>query len=155
MRLVRTFLDGPLHFWRKVSQQGMLYDAGMKILTADEMGRADRVTTDRFGISSLELMEHAGRAVARFVLRELPQCRRIVVLCGKGNNGGDGLVAARHLAEAGCAVSVVMLGDPAEVHGDAKAMLERLPMAPISIKEEADLYAQRLQSAVEGAQLFH
>ncbi len=84
----------------------------MKILTADEMGVTDRVTTDRFGISSLELMEHAGRAVARFVLRELPQCRRIVVLCGKGNNGGDGLVAARYLAEAGCAVTVVMLGDP-------------------------------------------
>ncbi len=72
----------------------------------------DRVTTDRFGVSSLELMEHAGHAMARFILRELPQCRRIVVLCGKGNNGGDGLVAARHLAEAGCEVSVVMLGDP-------------------------------------------
>ena len=85
----------------------------MKILTANEMAITDRVTTDRFGISSLELMEHAGRAVARFVLRELPQRRRIVVLCGKGNNGGDGLVAARHLAEAGCAVFVVMLGDPA------------------------------------------
>src|SRR5271168_4203272 len=107
----------------------------MKILTADEMGRADRATSERFGVSSLELMEHAGRAVARFVLRELPQCRRIVVLCGKGNNGGDGLVAARHLAQAGCAVSVVMLGDPAETQGDPKAMLERLPMAPIGIKQ--------------------
>ena len=78
----------------------------MKILTADEMRVTDRVTTDRFGISSLELMEHAGRATARFILRELPLCRRIVVLCGKGNNGGDGLVAARYLVEAGCAVSV-------------------------------------------------
>ncbi len=99
----------------------------MKILTADEMRVADRVTTDRFGISSLELMEHAGRAVARFVLRELPQCRRIVVLCGKGNNGGDGLVAARHLAEAGCAVSVVILGDPAAAHGEVKVNAGRLP----------------------------
>ena len=71
----------------------------MKILTADEMRTADRVTTERFGISSLELMEHAGRAVARFILRELPHCRHIVVLCGKGNNGGDGLVAARHLVD--------------------------------------------------------
>src|SRR5271170_5168651 len=98
----------------------------MKILTAAEMRKTDLVTTDRFGVSSWELMEHAGRAVARFVLRELSHCKRIVVLCGKGNNGGDGLVAARHLAEAGCAVSVVMLGDPAEAQGDAKAMLERL-----------------------------
>ena len=50
----------------------------MKILTADEMRIADRVTTDRFGISSLELMEHAGHAVARFVLRELPQCLSLI-----------------------------------------------------------------------------
>ncbi len=117
----------------------MLYDARMKILTADEMRVTDRVTTDRFGISSLELMEHAGRAVARFVLRELPQCRRILVLCGKGNNGGDGLVAARYLSEAGCAVSALILGDPAGAHGDFKVMLERLPVPPIAIKEEADL----------------
>src|ERR1700722_13904719 len=127
---------------------------GMKILTAHEMGIADRVTSDRFGISSLELMEHAGRAVARFILRELPQCRHIVVLCGKGNNGGDGLVAARHLGEAGCTVSVLILGDPAEVHGDAKTMLERLPVAPISIKEEADFSASGCEALLEGAQLF-
>src|SRR3984957_8666978 len=108
----------------------------MKILTADEMRTADRVTTERFRISSLELMEHAGRAVARFILRELPHCRHIVVLCGKGNNGGDGLVAARHLVEAGCTVSVLILGDPAEVQGDAKAMLKRLPVTPITIMQE-------------------
>jgi hydroxyethylthiazole kinase-like uncharacterized protein yjeF len=130
----------------------MLYDAGMRILTAEEMGRADRVTSERFGISSLELMEHAGRAVARFVLRELPQCRRIVVLCGKGNNGGDGMVAARHLTDAGCAVSVLLLGDSSGVHGDAKTMLERLPMAPIIVQEEAGLH--RTEALLEGAQLF-
>ena len=126
----------------------------MKILTADEMRIADRVTTDRFGISSLELMEHAGHAVARFVLRELPQCRRIAVLCGKGNNGGDGLVAARHLAQAGCEVSVVMLGDPAEVHGEGKVMLDRLPAAPIGIKEEADLHREGYEALFAGTQLF-
>src|SRR5271165_6109045 len=126
----------------------------MKILTADEMRTADRVTTDRFGIASLELMEHAGRAVARFILRELPRCRRIVVLCGKGNNGGDGLVAARHLAEAGCAVSVLILGDPAEAQGDAKTMLDRLPVAPIAIKEESDLYRAACKALLEGAELF-
>jgi len=123
-------------------------------LNAAEMGVADRVTTDRFGISSLELMEHAGRAVARFILRELPQCRRIVVLCGKGNNGGDGLVAARYLAEAGCAVSIVMLGDPADTHGEVKVNLERLPAPPIAIKEEADLHGEDCKAILEGAQLF-
>jgi hydroxyethylthiazole kinase-like uncharacterized protein yjeF len=110
----------------------------MRILTADEMRLADRVTTERFGVASLELMERAGSSVGRFILRELPQCRRIVLLCGKGNNGGDGLVAARHLTQAGCAVSVLLLGDPAEVQGDAKAMLERLPTEIIAIKQEDD-----------------
>jgi hydroxyethylthiazole kinase-like uncharacterized protein yjeF len=126
----------------------------MKILTADEMRTADRVTTDRFGVSSLELMEHAGRAVARFIRRELPQCRHIVVLCGKGNNGGDGLVAARHLGEVGCTVSVLILGDPAELQGDAKTMLERLPGAPIGIKEESAFSASGCKALLEGAQLF-
>ena len=70
------------------------------ILTADEMRAADRVTTEQFGVPSIVLMRHAGQAVARFVEREYPQCRRIAVLCGKGNNGGDGFVAARALAAA-------------------------------------------------------
>ena len=126
----------------------------MKILTAEEMGRADRATSERFGVSSLELMEHAGRAVARFILRELPQCRRIVVLCGRGNNGGDGLVAARRLNDAGCAVSVVMLGDPAGVKGDAQAMLERLPMAPVAIHEAVELDRSDCKAVLDGAQLF-
>ena len=126
----------------------------MKILTADEMRVADRVTTDRFGISALELMEHAGQATARFVLRELPQCRSIVVLCGKGNNGGDGLVAARYLAEAGCAVSVIILGDPTAAHGEVKVNLERLPVVPIVIAEEADLYRDACKDVLDHAQLF-
>ena len=121
----------------------------MNILTADEMRRADKVTSDRFGISSLALMEHAGHAVARFALREFPLCRRIVVLCGKGNNGGDGLVAARHLAEAGCTVSVVVLGEPDQIQGDAKVMLQKLPMAAIAMTDAAPL-----KQLFDGAQLF-
>ena len=126
----------------------------MKILSADEMRRADQVTTDRFGVSSLELMERAGSSVARFVLRELPHCRRIVVLCGKGNNGGDGLVAARHLAQAGCSVGVIVLGDPAQMQGDAKVMLQQLPLPPIGIAEQADLHREDCKTLLQGAQLF-
>jgi ADP-dependent NAD(P)H-hydrate dehydratase / NAD(P)H-hydrate epimerase len=126
----------------------------MKILTADEMKTTDRVTADRFGVSSLELMEHAGRAVAGFVLRELPQCERIVVLCGKGNNGGDGLVAARRLTEAGCVVSVILLGNAADVQGDAKAMLAKLPVAAITILTESDLESSECTAIFSAAQLF-
>ncbi len=126
----------------------------MKILTADEMRRADQVTSDRFGISSLELMEHAGQAVARFVLREFAQSRNVVVLCGKGNNGGDGFVAARHLAEAGCTVTVVVLGDPAQIRGDAGAMLQRLPLTAIGIAAEAELHQDPCKSLFDRAGLF-
>src|SRR5580698_11165852 len=93
----------------------------MLILTADEMRAADRVTTERFGVASIDLMRHAGAAVARFVEREFSTSRKITVLCGKGNNGGDGFVAARALAAAGREVSVLLLGDPSELKGDAQA----------------------------------
>src|SRR5271168_1217237 len=103
----------------------------MKILTAAEMRETDRVTVEQFGIPSLTLMENAGSAVARFVLREFPEHRKIAVLCGKGNNGGDGFVAARKLADTGLLVTVLLLGDPADLKGDAKAMFARLPDAPL------------------------
>jgi hydroxyethylthiazole kinase-like uncharacterized protein yjeF len=126
----------------------------MKILTAAEMEMVDRATSERFATPLLELMEHAGWAVARFVLRELPQCRRICVLCGKGNNGGDGLVAARRLAEAGREVSVVILGEAAEIRGDAKAMLDKLPLAPIYVSHEADLGRGELKEIFAHSELF-
>jgi NAD(P)H-hydrate epimerase len=113
----------------------------MKILTAAEMKAADRLSSERFGVPSLSLMENAGAAVARFILRELPGRRRITVFCGMGNNGGDGYVAARHLAAAGCQVSVALLGDPGQVKGDAKIMLDRLPFAPDAMQDEAALAA--------------
>ena len=81
----------------------------MKILTAAEMREVDRLTTERYGIPSLSLMENAGKSVADFMtvrFRRL-ESRRVIVLCGKGNNGGDGFVTARHLADAGVAPIVI------------------------------------------------
>ncbi len=126
----------------------------MKILTADEMQSADRITSQRFSIPSLELMERAGQAVAKFVLRELPHCRRICVLCGRGNNGGDGMTAARHLAEAGCEIALLILGDPGTIQGDAKVMLDRLPFAPIAIQDKAELHRQDNIEIFARTQLF-
>lgn len=103
----------------------------MKILTAEEMRETDRVTVEQFGVPSLELMENAGRSVARFVLAEFPECRRITVLCGKGNNGGDGFVAARALREAGREVAVLLLGLADDLKGDARAMYERMGFEPV------------------------
>ncbi len=98
----------------------------MKILTAAEMGAADRRTAEEFGVPLGELMEAAGRAVAAFCLRRYSRAMRVTVLCGKGNNGGDGFVAARVLAGAGKSVRVVLLGLGDEVKGEAAAALRRL-----------------------------
>ena len=98
----------------------------MKIVSAEEMRAIDRATSEKFGVPSLTLMENAGSAVARFVLVDYPKAERIGVVCGKGNNGGDGFVAARKLAEAGRAVRVLLLSDPADLRGDAASMLRRM-----------------------------
>jgi NAD(P)H-hydrate epimerase len=91
----------------------------MKVLSAAEMQACDRVTTERFGIPSIELMRAASAAVAGFAREHFPKARRITVLCGKGNNGGDGMMAARLLAEAGLEVTEILLGSPGELKGDA------------------------------------
>jgi ADP-dependent NAD(P)H-hydrate dehydratase / NAD(P)H-hydrate epimerase len=100
----------------------------MKILTAAEMREVDRLTTERFGIPGLTLMENAGRSVAEFIRDRFGplERHRIVVLCGKGNNGGDGFVVARHLRKMGANVSVLLFADPKEIKGDAARNLARL-----------------------------
>ena len=97
----------------------------MKITTAEEMRAIDRASTEKFGVPSLTLMENAGGAVAQFILENYPQAERIAVMCGKGNNGGDGFVIARHLHQAGRVVEVLLLASPADLKGDAAAMFER------------------------------
>jgi ADP-dependent NAD(P)H-hydrate dehydratase / NAD(P)H-hydrate epimerase len=99
----------------------------MKILTAAEMREVDRLTTKRHRVPSLTLMENAGKSVADFIVARFSDFKRrpIVVLCGKGNNGGDGFVAARHLLKMGANVQAYLVGDPREVKGDAAANLNR------------------------------
>ena len=97
----------------------------MQVLSAAEMQECDRATTERFGIPSLELMRNASTAVAAFVRMQFPRARRITVLCGRGNNGGDGMMAARLLAASGLDVTTLLLGAPAGLKGDAaQAWLE-------------------------------
>src|SRR5208282_4783926 len=118
----------------------------MKIVSAAEMREIDRATSERFGVPSLSLMENAGAAVARFVLSDYPHAERVGILCGKGNNGGDGFVAARKLVEAGRAVRVLLLSDPEELRGDAAAMFQKmlgtlrpLKVAPLIVREAIGL----------------
>ncbi len=98
----------------------------MQILSSAEMRATDRRTAEKFGVPLKTLMENAGAAVGRFCLRQYPVAKRVVVLCGKGNNGGDGIVAARLLAGAGAGVTVLLLGRREELKGDAAEALLRL-----------------------------
>ena len=99
----------------------------MKILTTAEMREVDRLTTERYGIPSVVLMENAGRSVAQFVQRRFSELgpRTIFVLCGKGNNGGDGFVVARQLLEMGATPEVILFCDPREMKGEAQDNLRR------------------------------
>lgn len=99
----------------------------MKILTAAEMREVDGLSTERHGVRSLTLMENAGRGVAQFMQAQFPDFarRRIVVLCGKGNNGGDGFVVARHLLKMGARPRVFLLAEPRDLGGDAAANFKR------------------------------
>ncbi|MGB8062064.1 MAG: NAD(P)H-hydrate dehydratase [Candidatus Sulfotelmatobacter sp.] len=111
----------------------------MKIVTAAEMRAIDRATSERFGVPSLTLMENAGAAVAEHVQLAWQADKKIVVVGGKGNNGGDGFVAARLLHEQGKPVQVILLADPAELKGDAAVMYGRLPFATTVVRTSEEL----------------
>jgi ADP-dependent NAD(P)H-hydrate dehydratase / NAD(P)H-hydrate epimerase len=115
----------------------------MKIVSAAEMREIDRVTSERFGVPSLTLMESAGSAVAEFLLSKYPQEKRIGVICGKGNNGSDGFVTARKLIEAGREVIVVLLAEPGDLRGDAAEMFERMTHAPTIARSNDELVAAK------------
>jgi NAD(P)H-hydrate epimerase len=113
----------------------------MKIVSAAEMREIDRATSERFGVPSLTLMENAGGAVAHFILSDYPRTQLISVVCGKGNNGGDGFVVARRLAEAGRVVRVLLLCSPEELRGDAAAMFQKLTILPLVVRDASGFAA--------------
>jgi len=125
----------------------------MKILTAPQMREVDQLTTERYGIPSLVLMENAGRGVVLEMERCFGSLRgeRIVLLCGKGNNGGDGFVVARHLIMRGHQPLIFLFASPEELKGDALINYEILKKmgAPISLVSEEEFPGDRLASFME------
>ena len=97
------------------------------LLTAEEMSRAEQLAVEA-GTSYLTMMENAGRGVAEEVVRRFPRGSRVTVLCGPGNNGGDGFVCARYLRERGYQVRLALLGRQEDLPRDPKemALLARL-----------------------------
>jgi NAD(P)H-hydrate epimerase len=121
----------------------------MRIVSTEEMRAIDRATSERFGVPALTLMENAGTAVADYVLSNYVAARRVVIFCGKGNNGGDGFVAARRLQESGKKVQVILLADPADLHGDAAAMFGKLPSPVIAVRSAAELQTGQMRLVMQ------
>ena len=96
---------------------------------AAQMRAVDTWAIEERGVPSLDLMERAGAALADVVAQRAPD-GRIAVVCGKGNNGGDGLVAARVLRTGGREVEVLLTGDPGELSGDPAQNLADGPGSP-------------------------
>jgi hydroxyethylthiazole kinase-like uncharacterized protein yjeF len=109
----------------------------MRILNSQQMREADRQTIDEIGLPSIVLMENAGRqavAAMEAAFEELATSR-VGVLCGRGNNGGDGFVVARTHAQRGIEATVFLLGSVAEVRGDARVNLEILGRVGVTVVE--------------------
>jgi hydroxyethylthiazole kinase-like uncharacterized protein yjeF len=112
----------------------------MRILDSRQMREADRRTTEEIGITSLVLMENAGRQVVAAIEATHGELLegQVAILCGRGNNGGDGFVVARTLLQRGVDVSVFLIGRVADVRGDARINLEILGRLGLSVVEIAD-----------------
>lgn len=128
------------------------------LVTASEMRALDEHTINTLGVPGYQLMTLAGEAVAAHCLRRLKEPAAVTVACGKGNNGGDGLVAARALLEAGHTVAVFVVAPRDALQGDAamaladleaSAHVERLRLC----FEDADAFEAQLESSVHGAAL--
>jgi NAD(P)H-hydrate epimerase len=125
----------------------------MRVLNSAQMREADRRTIETIGIPSLELMENAGREVVRAIEAafERLQSMQVAVLCGKGNNGGDGFVVSRLLSERGVGVRTYLAGQAADVSADARVNLDKLRALGSEVVEigSADVWPRHAAQALK------
>jgi len=124
----------------------------MHLVTADEMREMDRQTIESFGLPGRVLMENAGRGATRVLIKKFPDiaARRVAVIAGRGNNGGDGFVMARYLAQAGIDVTVYLLSESSRLAGDAADNFNLLALLKIPVKEitnETDFNQAKMELA--------
>ena len=132
----------------------------MKVVSPSTMREMDRTAIERFKVPGVVLMEHAGTKVAQVVqiiCNGMGSCasKKVAIFCGKGNNGGDGFVAARHLANLGFETTVFLLADPDSITGDAAVNLEIIKNMgiPIKIIKEGCNLSEVAKSAKESSVL--
>ncbi len=121
----------------------------IKIATSEEMKQLDRAAQTRFGVSSLILMENAGVQSVRYIEERYGNLKdkNTAVVCGKGNNGGDGLVIARHLSNKGAYVTVYLLSSAKEISKDSKTNLEIIKKMGIPVYTSAPNIQSGLKKA--------
>lgn len=126
------------------------------VLNREQLRRVDVLAVERFGMTGLVLMENAGRGAAEIIhklIADQPLNRKpVVICCGKGNNGGDGFVIARHLDNRGIPVRILLFYDPTKLTGDAAANYEiahraGLPIEPLRENIDVATVAARLADA--------
>jgi len=112
----------------------------MKLVTAREMKEIDRIAIEKYGIPSLQLMEKAGAGVAEVAAQMLadPKGKSVFIFCGKGNNGGDGFVAGRYLAQQKAKVKIFLMGKKTGPKGDAQVNLKKALKMKLPIVEIGD-----------------
>lgn len=124
----------------------------MRALSRAEVREVDRRALEEFGMPGLLLMENAGRGCAELLLTlRAGAGRKVVICCGKGNNGGDGLVMARHLENAGLAVTVLLFADPGEVSGDAAVNLGIVEASGIPLCSMPEPNRREIEAALSEA----
>jgi NAD(P)H-hydrate epimerase len=119
----------------------------MKVVTASQMRRIDQQTIEDIGIPGMVLMEHAGSAIVRTIQSQFPNCRRIGIVVGKGNNGGDGLVIARQLSHVGQSVQIFLVSPPDRFTGDALTNLQIVQNLQLPIEH---IFSETALEAMEG-----
>jgi hydroxyethylthiazole kinase-like uncharacterized protein yjeF len=129
----------------------------MYLVTASEMQEMDRRTIEDFGLPGMVLMENAGRGATRFLFEQFPDIenKRVGVIAGRGNNGGDGFVMARYLKQKGIHVQVYLLATANRVQGDAAAnlkFLKPLDIPLVEIPDEASFF--KYQSEMAGVEVW-
>ena len=111
----------------------------MKAVTREEIREIDRASVEEHGISVTVLMENAGRAVCAAVLKKFPEAKKIAVVCGGGNNGGDGFVAARHLAAGGKEVAVYITKKESDYTGQPLENLRAAKGSGITVTDTSKI----------------
>jgi len=124
------------------------------VLTREQVRSVDRLALEHYGMSGLVLMENAGRNAADIIECRYGNTGRALICCGVGNNGGDGCVIARHLANAGWALRVMIAGDPARMTPDTSANHTIIKAMNLPIEYTPDAQSQlRLTKTIERDEL--